>query len=138
MSFASHLALPFVPGVTPFQPLIGAGNGWLGNAGLSYRLLKDTSVSFTASQAITPVFSGQLQLSRSLSTSLTHQINSLSNLSFFASYSQTASANAFGPSLQFSQATATKSDFFSAGVVFIATSWRASGRQIFRIRFVRT
>jgi hypothetical protein len=124
----------FVPGVTPFQPLIGAGNGWLGNAGLSYRLLKDTSVSFTASQAITPVFTGQLQLSRSLSTSLTHQINSLSNLSFFASYSQTASPNGFGP-LQVSQATATKSDFFSAGVVYsyqLAREWSANISYTFR------
>ena len=51
----------FVPGVTPFQPLIGAGHGWIGNVGLSYRLLKDTSVSFNAAQAITPTFSGQLQ-----------------------------------------------------------------------------
>ena len=53
----------FVAGVTPFQPLIGAGHGWIGNVGLTYRLLKDTSVSFNAVQAITPTFTGQLQQS---------------------------------------------------------------------------
>src|SRR5262249_29767282 len=56
----------FVPGVTPFQPLIGAGTGWVGNVGLSYRLLKTTSVSFNAAQSISPTFTGQLQQTSSL------------------------------------------------------------------------
>ena len=124
----------FVPGVTPFQPLIGAGHGWIGNVGLTYRLLKDTSVSFNAVQAITPTFTGQLQQSSSLGMGLNHQINSLSNLSFFASYVQTTSPNGFGP-IQFSQANATKSDFFSAGVSYsyrLAREWSANISYTFR------
>ena len=124
----------FVAGVTPFQPLIGAGHGWIGNANLTYRLLKDTSVSFNAVQAVTPTFTGQLQQSRSLATGLNYQINSLSNLSFFASYSQTASPNEIGP-IQFSQANATASDFFSAGVSYsyrLAPEWSTNISYTFR------
>jgi len=105
----------FIPGVTPFQPLVGAGHGWVGNVGLTYRLLKDTTASFSAAQAITPVFTGQLQQTSSLTMNLNHQINSLSSLSFFASYVESTSPNQIGP-IQFSQANATTSDFFSAGV----------------------
>jgi hypothetical protein len=124
----------FVPGVTPFQPLIGAGHGWIGNVGLSYRLLKDTGVSFTAAQAITPTFSGQLQQSFSLGIGLNRQINQLSNLSFFARYVQTKSPNEIGP-IQFSQATATASDFFSAGVFYsyrLSREWSANFSYTFR------
>ena len=123
-----------MPGVTPFQPLIGAGHGWIGNVGLSYRLLKDTSVSFNAAQAITPTFTGQLQQSSSLGIGLNRQINSLSNLSFFASYVQTTSPNEIGP-IQFSQATATTSDFFSAGVNYsyqLTREWSANISYTFR------
>ena len=127
----------FVPGVTPFQPLIGAGHGWIGNVGLSYRLLKDTSVSFNAAQAITPMFTGQLQQSSSLATSLNRQINQLSNLSFFASYAQTTSPNAIWPSSNLARQL-RQNPIFSRRESFIATSWRASGRQISPIHFVRT
>ena len=46
-----------------FQPQVGAGNGWVADAGLTYKLLKDTSISLTAAQTITPMFTGQLQRS---------------------------------------------------------------------------
>ena len=124
----------FVPGVTPFQPLIGAGHSWIGDVGLTYQLLKDTSVSFNAAQAITPVFTGQLQQTSSLGIGLNRQINQLSNLSFFASYVQTTAPNGFGP-IQVSQATATESDFFSAGVLYsyqLSREWSANISYIFR------
>jgi hypothetical protein len=124
----------FVPGVTPFQPLIGAGHGWIGDVGLTYRWLKDTTVSFNAAQAVVPLFTGQLQQSSSLGVNLNRQINQLSNLSFFASYVQTTSPNQIGP-LQFGQATGTKSDFFSAGAVYshrLTREWSASMSYIFR------
>ena len=92
----------------------GAGHGWVGNVGLTYRLLKDTTASFSAGQAITPVFTGQLTQTSSLTMNLS-QINRLSSLSFLASYVESTSPNQIGP-IQFSQATATTSDFFSAGV----------------------
>jgi hypothetical protein len=124
----------FVPGITPFQPLIGAGHGWIANVGLSYRLLKDTTVSFNAAQAITPTFTGQLQQSSSLGMSLSRQINKLSSLSFFASYVETTSPDQIGP-IQFSQATATASDFFSAGVNYshqLTREWSANISYTFR------
>jgi hypothetical protein len=124
----------FVPGVTPFQPLIGAGHGWIGDVGLTYRLLKDTSVSFNAAQAIVPTFTGQLQQSSTLGIILNRQINQLSNLSFFASYAETTSPNQIGP-LQFSQATGTKSDFFSAGVLYsyrLSREWSTNISYTFR------
>jgi hypothetical protein len=132
---AETLASPiFVPGVTPFQPLIGAGHGWVGNIGLTYKLLKDTSVGFTAAQVITPTFTGQLQGIRSLGMGINHQINTLSNLSFFASYVQSTSPNGIGPQ-QLSQATATSSDFFSAGVQYsyrLTREWVANLSYTFR------
>jgi len=124
----------FVAGVTPFQPLVGAGHGWVGNIGLSYRLLKNTSVSFSAAQAITPVFNGQLQQTSSLGIGISHQINTLSSLNFFASYVVATSPNQIGP-IQFSQATATSSDFFSAGVQYsyqLTREWSASASYTFR------
>src|SRR5262249_22438786 len=124
----------FVPGVTPFQPLVGAGNGWVGNIGLTYKLLKDTGVSFTAAQAITPTFTGQLQGTRSLGMGINRQINALSNLSFFASYTQSTSPNGIGP-LPISSATTTSSDFFSAGVLYsyqLTREWYANLSYTFR------
>src|SRR5262249_10727368 len=85
--------------------------------GLSYRLLKTTSVSFSAAQAISPTFTGQLQQTSSLGIGLNHQLSRFSNLSLFASYVAATSPNQIGP-IQFSQATATTSDFFSTGVSF--------------------
>jgi hypothetical protein len=123
----------FVPGVTPFQPLIGAGHGWIGDVGLTYRLLKDTSVSFSAVQAIVPLFTGQLQQSSSLSIGLNRQINQLSNLSFFTSYAQTKSPNESG--IAVSQATATQSDFFSAGLLYsyrLTREWSTTISYAFR------
>jgi hypothetical protein len=124
----------FVPGVTPFQPLVGAGNGWVGNIGLTYKLLKNTGVSFTAAQAITPTFTGQLQGTRALGMGINHQINTLSNLSFFASYTQSTSPNGIGP-LPISSATTTSSDFFSAGVQYsyqLGREWFANLSYTFR------
>jgi hypothetical protein len=102
--------------------------------GLSYQWLKDTKASFYASQAIVPLFTGQLQQSSSIGINLNRQINQLSNLSFFAAYAQTTSPNQIGP-LQFNQATGTKSDFFSAGAVYsqqLSREWSATMSYIFR------
>ncbi len=117
-----------IPGVTPFTPLVGAGNGWVGDVGATYRLLKNTSVSMTAAQAIIPVFTGQLQASRSLSMSIFHEINSLSNLSFFASWAETASPGQIGQ-------PGTVSDFFSTGVNYsyrLSREWRTNISYTFR------
>ena len=125
----------FVPGVTPFQPLIGAGHGWIGNVGLSYRLLKDTSVSFNAAQAITPTFTGQLQQSSSLGMSLNRQINQPVQSVIFCFIRANHFAKRNLAQLQFSQATATESDFFSAGVNYsyqLTREWSANISYTFR------
>ena len=77
---------PPPPGVAPFQLQVGAGHGWVGDVGLTYRLLKDTSVSLTAAHAIIPLFTGQLQQTESIGMSLSHNINQFSNLVFFTQY----------------------------------------------------
>jgi hypothetical protein len=113
---------PIPPGVAPFQPQVGAGHGWVGNIGLTYQLLKNTSVSLTAAQAIIPTFTGQLQQSESIGMSLSHTINQFASLSFFTSYAQASSPGQIGQA-------STASDFFSASVNFgyqLTRDWRTN------------
>ena len=120
---------PPIPGVTPFQPLVGAGNGWFADASLNYRLLKDTSVSFTVAHAIIPIFTGQLQLSDTIGGSLSHEVNQASSWSVFASYAQATSPGQIG------QTGGTASDFFSAGINYnyrISREWRTNMSYTFR------
>ena len=70
----------------PFQPIVGAGTGWVADVGLTYRLLKTTAVSFNAANSIIPTLGGALQQSYSFGTSLSHEINSVSNISFAAQF----------------------------------------------------
>ena len=79
-------ATPVIPSSSvPFQPLVGAGTGWVADVGLTYRLLKTTSVSLNAAQSITPTLGGALQQSYSVGMALSHQINQLSNVAFTGS-----------------------------------------------------
>ena len=108
---------------TPFQPLVGAGHGWIGDIGLSYRLLKDTNVSFAAAQAIIPLFTGQLQQTSSLSMSVSYDINQFSSLSFNTQYTQSSLPGQIG------QSSATASDFFTAGLNYsyrLTREWRSN------------
>ena len=126
---AASTTAPSIPGVTPFQPLVGAGNGWFADVGLNYRLLKDTSVSFTAAHAIIPIFTGQLQLSETLGATLSHEVNQASSWSVFASYAQATSPGQIG------QTGGTASDFFSAGINYsyrISREWRTNMSYTFR------
>jgi len=123
---------PFIPStsfIPPFTPLVGSGNGWVANGSLSYRLLKNTTVSLTAVRAVVPLFTGQLQLTESLAFSLGHQINSRSSLGLFAAYSEAATPGQIG------QSTAAVSDFFSAGVNYayqLNREWRTNLSYTFR------
>ena len=110
----TQLATPVIPSASvPFQPIVGAGNGWVGDVGLSYRLLKTTSVSFNAANSIIPTLGGALQQNFSFGGSLNHEINSLSNVSFTAQFSMT---NASSQASQFAATTGGSSEFFSASV----------------------
>ena len=113
---------PPPPGLAPFQLQVGAGHGWIGDVGLSYKLLKDTSVSLTAAHAIIPTFTGQLQQTDSIGMSLSHDINQFASLSFSTQYSQASSPGQIGQ-------TSTASDFFSASANFgyrLTREWRTS------------
>jgi hypothetical protein len=126
---AASTTTTFIPGVTPFQPLVGAGNGWFGDVGLSYRLLKDTSVSLTAAHAIIPLFTGQLQLSETLGAMLSHEINQSSSWSVFTSYAQSTTPGQVG------QSGGGASDFFAAGINYnyrLSREWRTNMSYTFR------
>ena len=113
---------PIPPGVTPFQLQVGAGHGWVGDVGLTYRLLKDTSVSLTAAQAIIPTFTGQLQQTESIGMSLIHTINQFSNLVFSTQYAQSSSPGQIGQAV-------TALDSFSASVSYgyqLTREWRTN------------
>ena len=109
-------ATPVIPSTSaPFQPIVGAGTGWVADVGLSYRLLKTTSISFNAANSIIPTLGGALQQSNSFGASLSHEINSLSNVSFTGSFTMT---NASSQASQFVAATGGSSDFLSASVSY--------------------
>src|SRR5262249_3824914 len=71
---------------TSFVPQVGTANSFLADIALTYQLLKKTSISLIAAQAVVPLSTGQLQKSDSIALILSHDINSLSNLSFAARF----------------------------------------------------
>lgn len=76
---------------TGFQPMIGAGNGWVGNLVLSYKLFADTQVALTATHSTTPTLTGQLQRIESLAATLNYDINHRSRLALRAQFANTKS-----------------------------------------------
>jgi hypothetical protein len=77
---------------------------WIGDAVLTYRLLKNTTFSLIASQSISPSVVGSLYKADTVSASLTHTVNSQSSLSFFTSLNR--------------QISTTSSDFMSASATY--------------------
>ena len=109
-------AIPVTPSSTvPFQPLVGAGTGWVGDIGLTYKLLKTTTISFNAAQSITPTINGSLQQAYTLGMALNHQINQLSNIAFTSQFSLTNASPQFS---QFTSVTGGSSQFISASVIY--------------------
>ena len=120
-------------GVVPFQPQVGTATSILADLALSYQLLKTTSLSLTAAQAVVPTSFGQLQKSDSIGIALAHNINQLSRLSFSAGFS-------FIPATQgnsiFTGQTGS-SEFFSASVGYsyqLAREWRSNLSYTYRER----
>ncbi|SHM85594.1 hypothetical protein [Bradyrhizobium lablabi] len=68
-----------------------AVSDWIGNANLTYRILKNTTLAIDASQSIAPSIVGSLFKSDIVTTTLNHTINSRSSLSFSASAYRTIS-----------------------------------------------
>ena len=144
LTFTGHVGLAFVNsyqngGAQPiiptgsFQPQVGAGNGWLGDVALSYQLLKNTNVSLTAAQAISPLLTGQMQLSDTVGLSLNHKINTASNLTFSTQFSYLpATSNS-----SFASNQTSASDFLSASVAYgyqLTREWRTNLSYTYRQR----
>ena len=88
----------------------------MADVGLTYKLLKTTSVSLNAAQSITPTLGGSLQQSYSVGMALNHQINQLSNVAFTSSFSTTNSSSQVS---QFTSVTGgSSSEFYSASVIY--------------------
>ena len=127
-------AIPSIPvGTVSFVPQVGAANSILADIALTYRLLKTTSVSLTAAEAIVPIFNGQLQKTDQIGLTLSHDVNRLSNLVLSASFSfipATTGSSTFG-------AQSSASDFFSASISYgyqLAREWRTSLSYTYRQR----
>ena len=124
---------PGLPGVSPFVPSVGAANSILADATLTYQLLKTTSVSLTAAQAVVPTSFGQLQKSDTVGLTLAHAINQRSNVSFSANF-------VFVPATPGNSAFSGQSgdsDFFSASVDYgyqLTREWRTHLSYTFRER----
>ena len=122
---AAQPIMPIIP-VGPFQPQVGAGNGWLGDFALSYDLLKNTSVSLTAAHTLSPLLTGQMQLSDTVGLSLNQKINAASNLTFSTQFSYLPATSG---SSAFSSNQASVSDFLSASVAYnyqLTREWRTN------------
>jgi hypothetical protein len=98
-----------IPGIS------GTAHGFIGNAILAYKLLKDTDVSFAFSKTVGPSIIGSLLQSTSYDMNLVYTINHSSSLSFSTDFSQ-----------QTSQGSET--DFLSASISYnkqLAREWNA-------------
>lgn len=97
LSFQANIGAAYLITQSGANPLAGIGvNGsnstassalidWIGNAALTYRMLKNTTLTLTAIQSIAPSIVGSLFKTDSISASVSHTINSRSTLSFSAS-----------------------------------------------------
>jgi hypothetical protein len=103
LSFRANVGAANVVTEDGANPLAGTGsNGlaltassslldWIGDATLTYRMFKDTTLSLTANQSIGPSVVGSLFKNDNITASLSHTINSRSSLSFSASGSRSIS-----------------------------------------------
>jgi hypothetical protein len=89
---------------TSILPISGAATSWIGDATLTYKLLKNTTLAIIASQSIGPSIVGSLFKSEIVGVSLSHNINASSTLSFNASLSR--------------QIATTSTDFLSASATY--------------------
>ena len=77
---------------------------WIGDAAITYRMLKNTTLTLLANQSIGPSIVGSLFKQNTVSASLNHTINTRSSLSFSASGNR--------------QISTTTSDFVSASATY--------------------
>lgn len=97
LSFRANVGAAYLITEGGINPLAAQGGGplnasvssaladWIGDAVLTYRLLKNTTLAINASQAISPSIVGSLFKTDNVSASVSHAINSRETLSFSAS-----------------------------------------------------
>jgi len=112
------------PGLTlnQYQQKVGATQDWTGNIGLNYQLFSNTNASLNATRSITPTVFGQLQHIESIGTTLSHNINYFSSLTFSTQFSHitTSATEIAGP---------TASDVFTASANYgykLTREWRTN------------
>ncbi|WP_141688532.1 hypothetical protein [Bradyrhizobium paxllaeri] len=111
-------------GVTSATPVSSSLVDWIGDAVLTYRMLKSTTLSVTASQSVGPSVVGSLFKRDSVIASLSHSINARSTLSFSASGNR--------------QISTTTTDYASASATYsynLTREWLASATYRYLHRF---
>lgn len=114
-------------GTTSPTPISSSVVDWIGDAVLTYRLLKNTTVTLTAFQSVGPSVVGSLFKRDSIIASLSHTINSRSSVSF------SASANR--------QISSTTTDYVSTSATYtysLAREWLAQFIYRYQHRFAST
>lgn len=136
LSFRANVGMAVIEiqGVNGTIPLIGAGAGgsassidWIGDAVLTYRVLKNTTLSVIASQSISPSVVGSLFKRDTIDATLSHSVNARSTLSFSASVNR--------------QTATTTTDFASASVTYsynFLRDWSAQLTYRYQHRFAST
>jgi hypothetical protein len=111
-------------GTTSATPVSSSVSDWIGDAALSYRMLKSTTLSITASQSVGPSIVGSLFKRDSIAASLSHIINSRSTLSLSASGNR--------------QISSTTTDYASASATYsynLTREWLATATYRYLHRF---
>ena len=114
-------------GATSATPVSSSVSDWIGDAVLTYQMLKSTTLSIIASQSVGPSVVGSLFKRDSIAASLIHSINSRSTLSFSASGNR--------------QISTTTTDYASASATYsynLTREWVASGTYRYLHRFAST
>jgi hypothetical protein len=136
LSFRANVGMAVIEiqGVNATIPLLSAGTGgsassidWIGDAVLTYRVLKNTSLSIIASQSISPSIVGSLFKRDTINATLSHSVNARSTLSFSASVNR--------------QTATTTTDFASASVTYnynFIRDWSAQLTYRYQHRFAST
>lgn len=78
-------ATSIIGGTASSTPVSGSSIDWIGDATLTYKLLKTTTLTLNASQSVGPSIVGSLFKTDTIAASLAYLINSRSNLTFSAS-----------------------------------------------------
>lgn len=114
-------------GVTSATPVSSSVLDWIGDAVLTYRVLKSTTLSVIASQSVGPSVVGSLFKRDSISASLNHSINSRSSLTLSAGGNRAIST--------------TTTDYASASATYsynLTREWLASATYRYLHRFAST